>query len=66
MVLHKDCGGKLRVLNSTQFQDDRGLKISRFRKCEKCGANVISIETIPIGFIHYSDAGAQEKKVCIQ
>ena len=45
-MTHKDCGGKLTVIDSIQKQTDRALHIKRIRVCKKCGATIVSTETI--------------------
>ena len=45
-MTHKDCGGKLQVLDSVQTQKPKGINIKRIRICKKCGATIISNEII--------------------
>jgi len=55
-MIHKDCGGKLTVIESFQ-QERKCLQIVRYRKCRKCGVILHSIEQIPgavmeVGYKH--------------
>ena len=46
-MLHDKCGGKLSVIESYQQERKNSLRITRYRKCRKCGAVLHSVEQIP-------------------
>lgn len=45
-MIHKDCGGKLTVIESFQQERKNSLVITRYRKCKKCGVVLHSTEQI--------------------
>jgi len=45
-MIHKDCGGKLVVVDSTKSPGSSRVTIFRVRKCQKCKCLIKSIETI--------------------
>mgnify|MGYP006873157210 CR=1 FL=1 len=53
-MLHCNCGGDLKVVESFQIQLETGVKMYRVRKCLKCGARIGSNELIKNGMV--SDA----------
>ena len=46
-MIHKDCGGKLTVIESAQMKRGKNVSIRRIRKCSKCGEKIETIEPIP-------------------
>ena len=45
-MTHKDCGGKLQVIDTVQKQDGKCLIIKRIRVCKKCGDKIMSTEVV--------------------
>lgn len=48
-MTHKGCGGKLKVIDSIQIQQDNAVMLRRCRLCEKCGEKIKSLEVIYAG-----------------
>ena len=51
-MLHKNCGGKLPVVESAQKTVDDDVVIYRIRKCPKCGKKINSFEVVEDAEIH--------------
>ena len=46
-MIHCDCGGKLKCIDSIKRPEEYGIVVDRVRQCLKCGAYIISSEHIP-------------------
>ena len=45
-MLHRNCGGKLIVVESAQKEIDEDVVVYRTRKCEKCKKRINSFEVV--------------------
>ena len=50
-MLHRDCGGKLVVIDSAQKEVDNDVVVYRTRRCEKCKKRINSFEVVEDGAI---------------
>lgn len=45
-MIHKNCGGKLTVIDTQPKTTKNGLELKRIRTCKKCGIIIISTEIV--------------------